>query len=62
MTEICVLAKQAARVVDLPHHHNDPFDRLLIAQALSLPARLLTADAILTRYSELVQPVKVVRS
>ena len=61
MVEICVSARQAARVVDLPHHHNDPFDRLLIAQALSLPARLFTADATMTRYSELVQPVKVVR-
>lgn len=60
MVEVCVSASQAARVVDLPHHHNDPFDRLLIAQALSLPARLLTADAILLRYSELVQQVKVV--
>jgi PIN domain nuclease of toxin-antitoxin system len=61
MIEVCVSASHAARVVDLPHHHNDPFDRLLVAQALSMPARFLTADAVLTRYSELVQPVKVVR-
>ncbi len=55
-----VSASQAARIADLPHHHRDPFDRLLIAQALSLPARLFTADAILLRYSELVQEVKPV--
>ncbi|MGH8581172.1 MAG: type II toxin-antitoxin system VapC family toxin [Gammaproteobacteria bacterium] len=60
MVEVCVSASQAARVVDLPHHHRDPFDRLLIAQALSLPARLLTADAVLLRYSEMVQEVKAV--
>jgi PIN domain nuclease of toxin-antitoxin system len=34
--------------------HNDPFDRLLIAQAIAEPLRLLTADAPLRQYSELV--------
>jgi len=53
-------AKRLASLTS-PPHHNDPFDRLLIVQALSLPARLLTADAILMRYSELVQQVKAVR-
>jgi PIN domain nuclease of toxin-antitoxin system len=28
----------------LPHHHSDPFDRLLIAQALSEGLPILTAD------------------
>jgi PIN domain nuclease of toxin-antitoxin system len=36
-------------------HHRDPFDRLLIAQAMLMPAQLLTADAALVPYSELVQ-------
>jgi PIN domain nuclease of toxin-antitoxin system len=35
-------------------HHTDPFDRLLIAQAMSEPMHLLTADAQLKPYSELV--------
>jgi PIN domain nuclease of toxin-antitoxin system len=35
-------------------HHTDPFDRLLIAQAMSEPMHLLTADTQLRRYSELV--------
>ena len=49
----------AASVVRLPQYHRDPFDRLLVAQAMEQPARLLTADAVLVRYSELVwlQPV-----
>ncbi len=39
----------------LPEHHRDPFDRMLIAQAMSEPLRLLTADGVLSRYSELVE-------
>jgi PIN domain nuclease of toxin-antitoxin system len=52
--ELPINADVAARVADLPMHHADPFDRLLIAQALELPARLLTADKQLQPYSELV--------
>ena len=44
----------AASVVHLPLHHRDPFDRLLVAQATGQPARLLTADPVLARYSDLV--------
>src|SRR5512140_772429 len=35
----------ALRVARLPHHHNDPFDRLLIAQAQVERCQLMTADA-----------------
>ena len=38
----------------LPAHHGDPFDRMLVAQALSEPLHLLTHDAALAPYSELV--------
>lgn len=38
----------------LPLLHRDPFDRMLVAQALCEPLRLLTADSTLTGYSELV--------
>jgi PIN domain nuclease of toxin-antitoxin system len=41
----------------LPDIHRDPFDRLLVAQAVSEPLRLLTRDRILTGYSELVVAV-----
>jgi PIN domain nuclease of toxin-antitoxin system len=44
----------AAAVMDLPLHHNDPFDRLLVAQALREPLRLITCDSHLTRYSDLI--------
>jgi PIN domain nuclease of toxin-antitoxin system len=36
---------------DLPSHHKDPFDRLLIAQAIAEDALLLSADAALSSYT-----------
>ncbi|HYZ63550.1 MAG TPA: type II toxin-antitoxin system VapC family toxin [Acetobacteraceae bacterium] len=53
-TELPVHAAAAARVASLPLLHRDPFDRLLIAQALSEPMHLYTADPQLKPYSELV--------
>ncbi len=53
-TELPVRAVHAAEVARLALHHNDPFDRLLVAQAITEPLRLLTADAALAPYSELV--------
>ncbi|MFZ5912729.1 MAG: PIN domain nuclease, partial [Pseudomonadota bacterium] len=35
-------------------HHRDPFDRLLIAQAIAEPMPLLTSDPIMEKYSGLV--------
>jgi len=40
----------ALTVEDLPHHHRDPFDRMLIAQARSEGMVLLTADRIFQKY------------
>lgn len=40
----------ALRVADLPAHHRDPFDRLLIAQAQVEGLSLLTADRQLESY------------
>lgn len=53
--ELPVLSAHCYAVAHLPWHHRDPFDRLLVAQAQALPARLLTADEKLPRYSDLVQ-------
>jgi PIN domain nuclease of toxin-antitoxin system len=53
--ELPVRSIHAIRVASLPPHHRDPFDRLLIAQAMSEPARLLTVDAVLGQYSDLVE-------
>ena len=45
----------AAQVALLPQgRHRDPFDRLLVAQAMSEPMHLLTCDALLRPYTDLV--------
>ena len=53
--ELSITARHAAAVALLPDIHRDPFDRMLVAQALCEPLRLLTVDGILTGYSELVE-------
>jgi len=40
-----------AKITTLPHHHRDPFDRLLIAQAQSENLILLSADSALDAYA-----------
>ncbi len=47
----------AAGVVRLPEVHRDPFDRLLVSQAIAEGATLLTADAVLRGYGPIVQLV-----
>ena len=51
-TELAVSAQHAASVSTLPLHHKDPFDRMLISQAMTEPARLITADRALSAYSK----------
>jgi len=52
--ELPVRAVHAALVRSLPDIHRDPFDRLLVAQAMSEPLRLVTADGYLSSYTNLV--------
>lgn len=40
----------ALHVATLPHYHNDPFDRLLVAQAQLEKVALVTADRQIERY------------
>ena len=40
----------ALRVAGLPRHHDDPFDRLLVAQAQLEGLTIVTADAAFERY------------
>lgn len=42
--------KHTARVAALPFHHRDPFDRLLVAQALEEDLAVVTADPVFARY------------
>ena len=56
-TILPVTAAHAAAVDDLPPLHGDPFDRMLVAQALTQPLRLLTRDVRLAGYGALVTVV-----
>jgi PIN domain nuclease of toxin-antitoxin system len=49
-----VQAVHAAAVANLPLHHSDPFDRILVAQAIFEPLKLLTVDAVLTQYGDMI--------
>ena len=43
----------AGRAVDLAEHHSDPQDRIIIATALLLDGKLISADSKFPRYAEL---------
>jgi PIN domain nuclease of toxin-antitoxin system len=49
-----VSVEHGARVATLDLHHADPFDRMLVAQAMQEPLHLLTADRQLADYTTLV--------
>lgn len=55
--EVPITAAQIARVATLPWVHRDPFDRLLVAQAIEDRLTLLTGDATLKRYGSFVELV-----
>jgi PIN domain nuclease of toxin-antitoxin system len=44
--------EHAVRSGEIAAAHPDPFDRLLLAQAMHEPMHLLTSDAALARYSD----------
>ena len=46
-----IAPEHAVAVESLPKLHSDPFDRILVAQALVEPMRLLTHDSAVVRYS-----------
>jgi PIN domain nuclease of toxin-antitoxin system len=47
---LAVEHRHALAVATLPLHHRDPFDRLLVAQAITEGATVLTADVAFTAY------------
>jgi PIN domain nuclease of toxin-antitoxin system len=55
--ELPVRGLHALALVGLPEIHRDPFDRMLIAQALTEPLVLVTNDEVLSRYPA---PVRLV--
>lgn len=55
--ELPVTGAHAERLVALPPIHKDPCDRILLAQSFSEPLVLLTNDARLAAYGEVVKLV-----
>lgn len=51
--ELPVSGEHTEALLKLADHHRDPFDRMLVAQAISEPMRLLTADVQVAKYTEL---------
>lgn len=48
--DLPISSEHALAVSSLPHHHKDPFDRILVAQATVEGVTLLTADPVLAAY------------
>lgn len=57
VTPLPIEHAHALRVAELPDHHNDPFDRLLVAQAQELAIPIVTADPQLSAYAVDLVPV-----
>ncbi|MBI3419872.1 MAG: type II toxin-antitoxin system VapC family toxin [Proteobacteria bacterium] len=52
-------ASHIQRIMSLPrHHHRDPFDRMLVAQALAEGLMLYTADKELAAYGQHVKVIE----
>lgn len=56
-TELAVTGRHAVAVAGLPSLHKDPFDRMLIAQAIADGLLLLTLDPEVARYAGPIQKV-----
>ena len=48
--QLAVNVQAASSVSSLPFHHRDPFDRILIAQAIANKMRLLSIDVVFKKY------------
>jgi PIN domain nuclease of toxin-antitoxin system len=53
--ELAITSSHALTAADLPAFHRDPFDRILIAQAIVEGLVLVTADEAVREYSVPVQ-------
>jgi PIN domain nuclease of toxin-antitoxin system len=53
-----VTLTHVVRAAELPAHHRDPFDRMLVAQAQTEQLTLVTADAALERYDVPLMPAR----
>ena len=57
--EIVISSLHATMTATLPHIHKDPFDRMLVAQAIAEGITLLTCDSEVAQYPGPIKKVKV---
>ena len=57
LLELSIRGEHVETIATLPMHHKDPFDRMIVAQAITEPMRLLSGDRQLAVYTELVHLV-----
>jgi PIN domain nuclease of toxin-antitoxin system len=55
--ELAISGEHAAVVATLPPLHKDPFDRMLVAQAMTAGIMLLTADDLVAQYPGQIEKV-----
>ena len=55
--ELPITSEYMKAYLELPNFHKDPFDMMLLAQAISSPMRLITGDVLLAEYSSLVMVI-----
>jgi len=53
--ELPITSPHALAAAELPAHHRDPFDRILVAQAIAEGLVLVTADEAIRQYSAPIQ-------
>lgn len=51
--EVPISSEHAIAILGLANHHKDPFDRLIVATAITEPMRLITSDKLVAQYTEL---------
>jgi PIN domain nuclease of toxin-antitoxin system len=56
LIELAIRWRHARRIADLPRHHDDPFDRLLVAQAQLEGLALVSYDAAFRAYDVATLP------
>jgi len=55
--ELPITGEYIKTYLQLPNLHRDPFDHMLLAQAMSCSMRLITSDSLLAEYSPLVMVI-----
>ena len=50
IVQLGITDRYLARLESLPPHHRDPFDRMIVAQALTDDRTVLTADPVFAKY------------